>query len=90
MEKYKKNKAQVKRQKPKLTLNNFFKLFYSDVRLAKELIKPIFSKKEIGAYDGVRFKNLGKNGKAAYRSWGIKTRRNYLYPTLYVIPVRVH
>ncbi len=47
----KKNKPQVKRKKPKLTHDSFFKLFYSDIELAKELLKLIFSKKEIGAYD---------------------------------------
>ncbi len=51
MEKHKKNKAQVKRQKPKLTHDNFFKLFYSDVKFTKELLKLILSKKEIRAYD---------------------------------------
>ncbi len=47
----KKNKSQVKRKKPKLTHDSFFKLFYSDTKLAKELLKLIFSKKELGAYD---------------------------------------
>ncbi|MDE0119340.1 MAG: Rpn family recombination-promoting nuclease/putative transposase, partial [Bdellovibrionales bacterium] len=39
------------RKKPKLTHDSFFKLFYSDTELAKELLKLIFSKKEVGAYD---------------------------------------
>ena len=47
----KKNKSQVKRKKPKLTHDSFFKLFYSDTELAKELLKLIFSKKERGAYN---------------------------------------
>ena len=47
----KKNKSQVKRKKPKLTHDSFFKLFYSDIELAKELLKLIFSKKELGAYN---------------------------------------
>ena len=47
----KKNKSQVKRKKPKLTHDSFFKLFYSDIELAKELLKLIFSKKEIQAYN---------------------------------------
>ena len=51
MEKHKKNKSQVKRKKPKLTHDNFFKLFYSDTKLAKELLKLIFSKKELRAYN---------------------------------------
>ncbi len=51
MEKHKKNKPQIMMKKPKLTHDNFFKLFYSDIELAKELLKLIFSKKEIGAYD---------------------------------------
>ena len=51
MEKHKKNKSQVKRKKPKLTHDSFFKLFYSDTELAKELLKLIFSKKELGAYN---------------------------------------
>ncbi|MCZ0932438.1 MAG: Rpn family recombination-promoting nuclease/putative transposase [Oligoflexia bacterium] len=51
MEKREKNKSQVKREKPKLTHDNFFKLFYSDIELAKELLKLIFSKKEAQAYD---------------------------------------
>ncbi len=46
-----KNKSQVKRKKPKLTHDNFFKLFYSDIELAKELLKLIFSKKELQAYN---------------------------------------
>ena len=51
MKKHKKNKSQVKRKKPKLTHDSFFKLFYSDTELAKELLKLIFSKKELEAYD---------------------------------------
>ncbi len=51
MEKHKKNKPQVKRKKPKLTHDTFFKLFYSDTKLAKELLKLIFSKKELKAYN---------------------------------------
>ncbi len=51
MEKHKKNQAQVMMKRPKLTHDNFFKLFYSDVKLAKELLKLILSKKEIKAYD---------------------------------------
>jgi len=51
MEKRKKNKSQVKRKKPKLTHDNFFKLFYSDIGLAKELLKLIFSEKELRAYN---------------------------------------
>ena len=51
MEKHKKNKSQVKRKKPKLTHDNFFKLFYSDTKLAKELLKLIFSKKELEVYN---------------------------------------
>jgi len=47
----KKNKSQIKRKKPKLTHDSFFKLFYSDIELAKELLKLIFSKKELGAYN---------------------------------------
>ncbi len=47
----KKNKSQIKRKKPKLTHDNFFKLFYSDTELAKGLLKLIFSKKELGAYN---------------------------------------
>ena len=47
----KKSKSQVKRKKPKLTHDSFFKLFYSDIELAKELLKLIFSKKELGAYN---------------------------------------
>ena len=47
----KKNKSQIKRKKPKLTHDSFFKLFYSDTKLAKELLKLIFSKKELGAYN---------------------------------------
>ena len=46
-----KNKSQVKRKKPKLTHDNFFKLFYSDIELAKELLKLIFSKKELETYN---------------------------------------
>ena len=46
-----KNKSQVKGKKPKLTHDSFFKLFYSDTELAKELLKLIFSKKELGAYN---------------------------------------
>ena len=46
-----KSKPQVKRKKAKLTHDNFFKLFYSDIELAKELLKLIFSKKELGAYN---------------------------------------
>ena len=46
-----KNKSQVKRKKPKLTHDSFFKLFYSDIELAKELLKLTFSKKELGAYN---------------------------------------
>jgi len=46
-----KSKSQVKRKKPKLTHDNFFKLFHSDPELAKELLKLIFSKKEVQAYD---------------------------------------
>ena len=49
--KHKKNKPQVKRKKPKLTHDNFFKLFYSDIELAKGLLKLIFSKKELQAYN---------------------------------------
>ena len=51
MEMRKKNKSQVKRKKPKLTHDNFFKLCYSDIELAKELLKLIFSKKELTAYN---------------------------------------
>ncbi|MDE0518009.1 MAG: Rpn family recombination-promoting nuclease/putative transposase, partial [Bdellovibrionales bacterium] len=51
MKKHKKNQTQVMMKKPKLTHDNFFKLFYSDVKLAKELLKLILSKKEIQAYD---------------------------------------
>ena len=51
MENHKKNKSQVKRKKPKLTHDNFFKLFYSDTELAKELLKLIFSKEELKAYN---------------------------------------
>ena len=51
MEKNKKHKSQVKRKKPKLTHDSFFKLFYSDTELAKELLKLIFSKKEAQAYN---------------------------------------
>jgi len=51
MEKHKKSKSRVKRQKPKLTHDSFFKLFYSDTKLAKELLKLIFSKKEAQGYD---------------------------------------
>ncbi len=51
MEKRKKSKPQAQREKPKLTHDNFFKLFYSDPKLAKELIKLIFSKKELKAYN---------------------------------------
>ena len=47
----KKNKSQIKRKKPKLTHDSFFKLFYSDTKLAKELLKLIFSKKELEAYN---------------------------------------
>ncbi len=47
----KKNTSQIKRKKPKLTHDNFFKLFYSDTELAKGLLKLIFSKKELGAYN---------------------------------------
>ena len=50
MEKNKKRKSQVKEKKPKLTHDSFFKLFYSDTELAKELLKLIFSKKEAQAY----------------------------------------
>ena len=46
-----KHKPQVKKKKPKLTHDNFFKLFYSDTKLAKELLKLIFSKKELKAYN---------------------------------------
>ena len=46
-----KNKSQVRREKPKLTHDNFFKLFYSDIGLAKELLKLIFLKKELAAYN---------------------------------------
>ncbi len=45
------NKSQAQREKPKLTHDNFFKLFYSDPKLAKELVKLIFSKKELRAYN---------------------------------------
>jgi len=51
MEKHKKNKSQVKGKKPKLTYDSFFKLFYFDTELAKELLKLIFSKKEAQGYD---------------------------------------
>ncbi len=47
----KNNKSQVKREKPKLTHDSFFKLFYSDTKLAKELLKLFFSKKELRAYN---------------------------------------
>ena len=56
MEKHKKNKPQVKKKKPKLTHDSFFKLFYSDTKLAKELLKLIFSKKELGAYNSNKLK----------------------------------
>ena len=46
-----KSKSQVKRKKAKLTHDSFFKLFYSDPKLAKELLKLIFSKKELTAYN---------------------------------------
>ena len=46
-----KNKSQVRRKKPKLTHDNFFKLFYSDIELAKGLLKLIFSKKELEVYN---------------------------------------
>ena len=51
MEKKKKNKSLVKRTKPKLTHDTFFKLFFSNTKLAKELLKLIFSKKELIAYN---------------------------------------
>ena len=51
MEKHKKNKSHLKGKKPKLTHDNFFKLFYSDIELAKGLLKLIFSKKELEAYN---------------------------------------
>ena len=44
-------KSQSQKKKPKLTHDNFFKLFYSDTELAKELLKLIFSKKELKAYN---------------------------------------
>ena len=47
----KKHKSQVKSKKPKLSHDNFFKLFYSDIELAKGLLKLIFSKKELRAYN---------------------------------------
>ncbi len=51
MEKYQKNKSQVQSKKPKLSHDNFFKLFYSNIELAKGLLKLIFSKKELRAYN---------------------------------------
>ena len=47
----KKHKSQLKSKKPKLSHDNFFKLFYSDIELAKGLLKLIFSKKELRAYN---------------------------------------
>ena len=42
---------QTKKKEPKLSHDTFFKLFYSDVKWAKELLKLIFSKKEHKAYN---------------------------------------
>jgi len=39
------------KKKPTLTHDNFFKLFYSEPYLAKELLQFIFSKKELKAYN---------------------------------------
>ena len=47
----KKNKPQLKRKKAKLTHDSFFKLFFSNTKLAQDLIKLIFSKKELTAYN---------------------------------------
>ena len=49
--KHKQNNSQMKKKSPKLTHDNFFKLFYSDPELAKGLLKLIFSKKELKAYN---------------------------------------
>ena len=46
------NKSQIRqRQKPKLGHDNFFKLFFSNAELAKELLKLIFSKRELWVYN---------------------------------------
>ena len=50
-----KNKSQITRKKPSFSHDRFFKGFYSDPKLARELLQLIFSKEELKAYD---LKNL--------------------------------
>ena len=46
-----KYKSQIKRKKPTFSHDSFFKGFYSDPKLAQELLQLIFSKKELKAYN---------------------------------------
>ena len=46
-----KNKTQTTNKKPTFSHDSFFKDFYSDPKLAQELLKLIFSKKELKAYN---------------------------------------
>ena len=46
-----KNKFQKNKTKPTFSHDRFFKSFYSDPELTKELLKLIFSKKELKAYN---------------------------------------
>ena len=49
-------KSKVKRKKPTFSHDRFFKLFYSNPELAKELFQFIFSKEELKAYDLTKLK----------------------------------
>ena len=46
-----KNKTQITNKKPTFSHDSFFKDFYSDPKLAQELLKLIFSKKETESYN---------------------------------------
>ena len=46
-----KNKTQMTKKKPTFSHDSFFKDFYSDPKLAQELVKLIFSKKETESYN---------------------------------------
>ena len=51
-----KNNNQTKGKKPSFSHDRFFKLFYSNPKLAQELFQFIFSKEELKAYDLAKLK----------------------------------